>query len=230
MRSLTGVAILLFTICLNQTALAAGDQWYKNWKWVNADPYAFVYNQRDTLFPNSGYQLKGLPVEGYVYAIVTTDYRDDVWKQPNHAKVEREYPLRKVSDVTKFADYFRTRSQAIEVPYYLGALGLIPTPVTQLAANGTTLLDVLLHLVDSPKLRSNAGDLAATMAIGGVFQEIAIITQDADGHDFFNLNIVYQVRIGDEMRSTVVSSATYALCVEQFSYPPNAPRNLRIVP
>jgi hypothetical protein len=100
------------------------------------------------------------------------------------------------------------------MPYWIGGIGLIPLKVTNMVGAASTLIDVLLHLTDNNAGRTKASELAATMAVGGTFERFYSISVDQDGHEHLSSSVVYTVRVGDQMRSSVISSNTYALQVE----------------
>jgi hypothetical protein len=134
--------------------------------------------------------------------------------QPNHAKVARTRTLNSDKDVKTFREYFQEKGSGPQMPYYIGAVGLIPLRVTTAVGGAATFIDVLLQLADSPQRRTKAAELASTIALGGTFQEVDIVTKGAENRQFLSVNLVYNIKVGQEDRSIVISSATYAMKCE----------------
>jgi len=204
--------ILIFGLTLFLgLASFAGDNWYENKKWVDQDPYSFNDTYMHLLFPDTGVHVGGR--DPYLYAILAKSRRDAIWAKGNHAEVIDSRPVKK-NEVQTFHDFFAAKSDIAQMPYWAGGIGLIPLKVTSAIGAASTLLDVLLHFVDSSAGHTKASELAATMAVGGTFERFYSISVDQSGHEYLSSSVVYEVQVGDRIRSTVISSATYALKVE----------------
>jgi hypothetical protein len=204
------MAIIGATLFLGLASFA-DDNWYVKTKWTDADPYSFNVTYMLLLFPNTGVHVGGN--DPYLYAILSKNRRDEIWAGANHAKVIDTRPV-KPTEVKTFHDFFAGKSDAVQMPYWVGGIGLVPLKVTNLIGAASTLIDVLLKLADNSVGRTKASELAATMAVGGKFERFFSISVDGAGHEYLSSSVVYTVKVGDQVRSSIVSSATYAVKVE----------------
>jgi hypothetical protein len=216
MKSIKSQSVALFVLVFGWTlsfapSSAAQDKWYEKAKWVSQDPYSFAVTYNHYLFPDTGVHVGGSG--DFLYAILGRKTRDDIWSQPNHAKIIDSHTLTP-GDVKTFHDFFLTKSDTVQMPYWAGGMGLIPLKVTSMVGAASTLIDVLLHLADNSAGRTKASELAGTMAVGGTFDRFYLISVDQDKHEYLSSNIVYSVKVGNETRSSIISSATYALKTE----------------
>lgn len=209
-RCCTAVVLVIASALFFVSMSSAQDNWYEKTKTVYQDPYDFNVTYMLLLFPTTGVHVGGQ--DPYLYATLSKSKRDEIWAKANHAEVIDSRAV-KSSEVKTFHDFFAAKSDAVQMPYWVGGIGLIPLKVTSLVGAASTLVDVLLHLADDSAGRTKASELAATIAVGGKFERFFSISEDQAGHEFLSSSIVYTVKVGNDTRSTIISSATYALKV-----------------
>jgi len=205
---------LFVIVAMVTSMLCEGQQsWYQTVRFVERDPYAFNRTYRGILFPGTGYKLLGRPASGHVYVVLKRSEYDVIWTAPNHQKTMHERVVT-ATEASTFASHLRAHGTPVKVPTWISAVGLFPSTVLQLVGAGTTILDIALSAFGSGAADQSAAELAATMAPGGVFREIASLRRESTGKDFFTLSLTYSVRVGNQLRSTVVASSSYALKIE----------------
>ncbi len=189
--------------------------WYRNTRCVQRDSLGVAHNLFATLF-SKGYNLKqgNGPVSGcYLYASLSASEVKKLSDADNQIVVRQKHVLT-AAEAPTYAKYFGDRAAATtSAPWYVSATGLVPVPAIKALAGAATLVDVLLQLDGAAKAQSTCAMLAAQMAAGGVFRDIAVLVTEGQ-HLFLVTNIVYSVAVGNEKRNYVLESSRYALKVE----------------
>lgn len=202
------ISIVLLLFC----AIAKASEWYEGVTFVNSDPFRFDA-QRAVLFPHSGLMLAGQLTTGKMYATLPSALVKQLQDAPSHMKIVDEHVL-SAREAASYKSIFRDASSGSEVPWVIGAIGAIPAEIFSAVGITSTILDGLMRASKKNQTISAAG-LEQLMAEDGRFQLALLLTQDpkATAHQYISTAIVYEVKVGNEMRSYVICSSTFALRV-----------------
>jgi hypothetical protein len=198
------------------------DTWYESVPWTSHDPFGFD-GERSYLFPLSGLTLGGYPASGKLYAILPQSMVDRVQNSRNKILVVDSHTLT-AHEAANYQKKLNTQYSNETIPWIMSAIGSFPNPITASVGVAMTLLDGLERLT-SPEVPASAVEYL--MAKGGRFDLVYIIYSDAitPTHKYVNTNIMYYVKVGDEERSYLVSSATFAVKIEPEPTFPSPPTN-----
>ncbi|HKW16463.1 MAG TPA: hypothetical protein VJO35_03040 [Terriglobales bacterium] len=220
-RCLASVLLLALSLLL-PSAMAGDDKWYEKTEWTERNPFQWGAGQMFVAFPKTGIRLGGS--DPHLYALMTSGERDAIWSEPSHAKVVDHYSV-KPESVKGWHDFFASKAEAVQLPYWFDTLGLLPK-IPNHVTGGITLIDILLHAPDNNTVRARANELSAVIEVGGIFERTYLIFVDPAGHEFLSSNIIYTVKVGDKVRNYAIESATYALKVQALANPPYPPTSL----
>lgn len=191
------LVIVLLTICM----AAWASEWYENVPFVQNDPFQFD-SQRVVLFPRSGLTLSGHPATGKMYAILPAATITRLQNDPKHLIVVDSHVLTS-KEAQSYKNIFHGVSTASQVPWILGAIGAIPTPVAATVGVTSTLLDGLYRLAQANQ-KVSASALEQLMSAGGRFDLALLLITDpnAPTHQYICSSVVYNVKVGGEDRIT----------------------------
>lgn len=168
----------------------------------NVDPFGFSAFLSAGNFFSTGLSIQGHPATGNLWADLP---RSTYAKLQGGKKLIINSRTLTVQNAGTFANFFKSRSSAAQIPWILGPASLIPGVGTVITLM-TSTLDGLQRLgqqsVDSDQL-------AALMADGGVFFQ----TLAEESSSRLTVTTFYQVKVGNEGRMYGICSSTYGLNV-----------------
>jgi len=185
-------------------------QWYTNVQFSQNDPFSFD-PQRSVLFPDLGLTLDGHPASGKMYAILPAATISKLQLAQQHTLVLKTHILTP-AEAASYKKIFADVASSSQIPWIIGAISMFPGDLPVAIGITSTLMDGLNRHFDS-KQEVSASQLSVLMSANGEFQYVLVLMQDpADSsHTYVSSNIVYQTKVGSELRSYVITSSTFAL-------------------
>jgi hypothetical protein len=190
----------------------AQDAWYKNepMRCESVAP-AYMIEGFNAIFPRK------LPVTGesnlgkLYLEWPTADYKQ-IQSSQNHSRLRMSHTLTK-TEAQSFKTSF-TKLGNEGVPWYANAAAstaawMIPEPVTKLIFKGSWTLFSALVKNNASKIQ--ALQLAVLFADGGELREIVIGDEASADRPYLDDSVVYQVKVGNEVRNYTILSCTYAV-------------------
>jgi hypothetical protein len=141
----------------------------------------------------------------------TADYKL-IQGSTNHSRLRLSHTLTK-TEAQKFNKWFTDLGNA-GIPWYANAAAsavgwMIPDPATKLIFKGSwTLFSALLK---SNASQIQALQLAVLFADGGQLREVVTADEATPGRPYLADSVIYQVKVGNEVRNYTLLSCTYAV-------------------
>jgi hypothetical protein len=201
------------TVCLLLAFSAVrlnASEWYEDVAFTQSDPFQFD-KQRIVLFPHSGLTLGGHPATGKLYAILPPSTVSQLDNDSKHCITLASHALT-ADEARSYKTIFTSVASSSQIPWIVGAIGSLPTPVTSLVGVVSTLIDGLYRLTDS-KQKVSSSALAELMAQGGRFDLVLILIKDPHNlaHRYVSSTVTYSTTVGAEARTYAITSSTFAL-------------------
>jgi hypothetical protein len=167
------------------------------------DPFGFsaAFLSVGNLFP-SGLSIDGNPARGNLWANVARSTYTQL--QGGKKLVMNQVALSRVK-AQSFADFFKKKSNAAQIPWILGPASLLPG-VGALITITTSAIDGLQRIAEGSV---NSDQLSVLMADGGAFLQVLAL----EGSDRITATVFYAVKVGNEPRMYGICSSTYGLNV-----------------
>jgi len=201
----------LFVLALVAMAPNAfAKEWYETVAFKVDDPFQFD-SHREILFPKSGLRLGGRIGTGFVYAILPQSTVKQMERSTDHLIVVDKHVLTS-SEAAAYKAFFKKRDNRGQIPWIVGAVGSIPGKLTGAVGIATTLLDVASRLNPSHTVSPSA--MEGLISEGGTFSLVFILREEGSDRRFVGTSVVYEVSVGRERRSYVISSGTFALKIQ----------------
>lgn len=205
---LTAAAILL-----GQSALHA-QPWYQTEK-AKCDTVAAdlpTMEMINAIFPRE------LPIAGSPMTVLymnwpAADYRR-IQGSRNHSDIRRQYTLN-ARDRDNLRRQFTQLGSGAKLPWYVNAATAAATWMISdtLGRNIFRVVKTVFRgVMDEANGRElTALEMAAVFAEGGVLKEVMTADEPAPGKPYISDAVIYQVKVGNEMRNYTILSCTYAV-------------------
>jgi len=206
------VTLLSLFVCSASLSAKGQDNWYKNepMRCESAAPPHVVAGM-NAIFPRDLPANGQANLEKLYLEWPSADYKQ-IQSLKNHSKLRLSHTLSK-AEAQNLTRWFTDLGKA-GVPWYANAAAstaawMIPDPVTKVLFKGSWTLFTALLKNNASQIQSL--QLAALFADGGELREVVTADEASPGRPYLADSVIYQVKVGNEIRNYTLLSCTYAV-------------------